>query len=128
MTPNFLARFPPPPKKIMIRFVTDCRGSKYASSRPYVTHVATNGIRRRVRSYKGHVADSASCADFGQRATALIINRWAQANEHVEATTPRGGGETVREIGSSQAGSRFGLCFGNLTAPFARVLTFGNSC
>ena len=70
-----------------------CRGSKYARSRHDGTHAAPRGTQRYRKAGTGAMADSASYAYGAQRAVAQR-KRWAQADEDVAATKPRGGGET----------------------------------
>ena len=98
------------------RFATFRRGSKYASSRHYVTHAVPMVSEGRYRD----MADSALYADCGQRATSQT-SRWARTNEQVVASKPRGdtarrksenilrnatghAGQTTSEIGNSLAG------------------------
>ena len=84
-------------KRTKSRLVIFCRGSKYAGSRHDGTHAAPRGTQRYRKAGTGAMADSASYAYGAQRAVAQR-KRWAQADEDVAATKPRGGGETAPGI------------------------------
>ena len=75
------------------RFETFGRGSIYARSRHYVPHAAPTVCQG---GYRG-MADSVSYADCRERATPQR-SRGARANDHVDASKPRGGDTARRNI------------------------------